>query len=97
MNFNREISIAETLGIKVKYMTVYKAELINLRNDHKSIKYIANLVGKKEDTVGRWFTREAQPKKEDIEILEYNYFKRVGVKIDFENIKKIAIHLGIKY
>ena len=68
--------IANRLGIKVNNMTIYKAELINLRNDGLNLKEIAEILDAKEDNVGRWLSREAQPKPEIIVKLEKLYFMR---------------------
>lgn len=67
---------AALLGIKVNYMTIYKAELINLKSDGLKYKDIALIVGDSEDNVGRWITREACPSNRVIEILEHLYFER---------------------
>lgn len=68
--------ISNRIGIKFKTMTIYRAELIHLRNDGLQIKQIGKIFNVKETMVQNWFSKNAQPRDEIIENLEKLYFER---------------------
>lgn len=76
MNYDKITKIANMLGIKVENMTIYKAELIHMRNDGMTAKKIGEILETNENMVQNWFDRGSQPKTKFIAILEERYFKR---------------------
>ena len=65
------------LGINIHPIVIYQAELIYLRNDGKTAKEIALLLGTKSSTVVNWYTKGSQPKEYIIDKLEDMLFKRI--------------------
>jgi DNA-binding transcriptional regulator YiaG len=63
-------------GIKVKKMTIYRAELIYLRNEGLTAKEISSLLNTKSSTVENWYNKGSQPKDEIIEKLEEMFLQR---------------------
>lgn len=79
IDYKKIKKVAYSLGIKLTYITIYKAELIHLKNDGKTYKEIAELLDTKLSTVSHWFDKESQPKSNFIFELEKLYFKRISI------------------
>jgi len=95
MNFDKIKNIAEMIGIKVENMTIYKAELIHMRNDGLTSRKIAEILGANEGMVQNWFDKNSQPKNKFIAILEEKYFEREKIIIEELRspiIKKSNLH-----
>lgn len=69
-------------SIKFDYITIYRVELIYMRNEGMKDKEIGEICNEKEKTVNKWFTAGTQPKANVIELLEKRYFKREKLLID---------------
>lgn len=76
------IIIAEILGIKFKEMTIYRAELIHLKNDNIKAEEIAKILNTNREAVYKWYNKQTQPKASVIEKLENMYFEREKRKIN---------------
>jgi len=59
-------------------MTIYKAELINLRNDGLTSQKIADLLNIEKSKIDNYFVKDSIPKDETIVKLENLYFERVN-------------------
>lgn len=70
--------VAQNLGIKLSFITVYKAELVYLKNDGLKLEQIAVLLDDKANNVGHWLTREACPNNRVIALLEKMHFERLS-------------------
>ena len=73
---NKLKETAIMLGIGAKHMTIYRAELINLKNDGLKVREISNLLEESEAKINNWYNKEVQPKDIIIEKLEKLYFIR---------------------
>ncbi len=71
MNLTYIEKIGYTLGIKFDFMTIYRAELIHLKNDGNSSKDISIILDVPVNTVNNWFNKSSQPKDKIIEKLKY--------------------------
>ncbi len=74
MKKSRNIGIIN--GVATKKMTIYRAELIYLRNEGMTAKEIASLLNTKDSTVENWYNKGSQPKDEIIERLEEMFLER---------------------
>jgi len=63
-------------GITTKTITIYRAELIHLRNEGMTSKKIASLLNTKITTVDNWFNKGSQPKDVIIKKLEQMFLER---------------------
>ena len=71
------LALGQKLGIKFNKMTIYRAELLNLKNDGLKLKQIAELLGESGVTnLQNWYTKGYQPKDHIIEKLENMFFIR---------------------
>lgn len=68
--------IAVINGINAKIMTIYRAELIYLKNEGMTSNDIASLLNTKTTTVENWFSKGSQPKDTIIEKLEQMFLNR---------------------
>lgn len=76
MDFDKTRRIANMLGIKVDNMTIYKAELIHMRNDNLTAEKIAKELNTSASMVQNWYDKGSQPKAKFICMLEKRFFER---------------------
>jgi cAMP phosphodiesterase len=97
MNLEEDKNIGFIIGIKFNCMTVYRAELIHLKNDGKKSRDISIILDVPITTIDNLFNKSSQPKENIINKLEALYLERKNMNIDFKFIERQAHLLGLRY
>ena len=63
------------LGNKVEHMTIYKAQLIHMRNQGLTTKEIGKILETNSTTVENWYCKNSTPKDNIIAKLEKMFFE----------------------